>query len=162
MYMHTVIYPGTFDPITNGHIDIIKRILNSFDSVVVAVSEYSEKKILFNISERVNLIKRVLSEFNNLQVVSFKGLLVDYIKKKGIKIIIRGIRHTSDFNYEYQMSKINSYLDKNIETIFLVAHDKYSNISSSAVKEIAKFNLDRIESFVHPLVFKALKAKKSY
>ncbi len=133
--MKTIIYPGTFDPITNGHIDIIKRALKIFDKVIIAVVDSSSKKSMFSIEERVEMIKECVQ--GNVEVKSFEGLLVDFMKKENVNIILRGLRAVSDFDYEFQMAVMNSKLCKDIETMFLMTDKKYFYLSSSLVKEVA-------------------------
>jgi len=137
--MKLAIYPGSFDPITNGHLDIIKRASKTFDKVIVGVLINPDKKGLFTIEERVNLIKRVTVNIPNVKVVSFSGLLVDYMKENNIDIIIKGIRTFADFEYEFQMSLMNKKLNEDIETLFMMTNPDYSYISSSSVKQVAMF-----------------------
>ncbi|MDD5457690.1 MAG: pantetheine-phosphate adenylyltransferase [Candidatus Margulisbacteria bacterium] len=134
------IYPGSFDPITNGHISIIKRALRIFDRLIVGVSESETKHPIFSMKERVQLI----SELNipNLTVKSFKGLLIDFCKKENTQVIIRGLRAVSDFDYEFQLALANRRMDRDIETVFLMTDYKYSYLSSSIVKDMARFNGD--------------------
>lgn len=135
-----VVYPGSFDPITNGHLDIIQRASKIFDRVIVAVLENPEKKNpLFNVNERIELIKRVTKDLENVEVESFKGLLIDFMRKKESKIIIKGLRAVSDFEYEFQMALMNNKLDENIETLFMMTSSQYSYLSSSSVKQVAMY-----------------------
>lgn len=152
------VYAGTFDPITNGHIDIIKRALKLFDEVIVAVSNGKHKKPLFTQVERVEMIKNSLKNLENVKVEAFSGLLVDYLKEKEINIVIRGLRVISDFEYEFQLALLNKKLSQNIEIIYLMPEEKYLYISSSAVKEIASYGGD-VSNFVSPFVAKKLMAK---
>ena len=133
------IYPGTFDPITNGHIDIIQRAILVFDKVIVAVTNNSAKTPLFTIDERVELIKDSISSLKNVEVESFQGLLVDYVSKKKATAVIRGLRATSDFEFEFQMALINRKLSEKLVTVFLMPHEKYTYLNSSIVKEVARF-----------------------
>ncbi|MDO6354129.1 pantetheine-phosphate adenylyltransferase [Caloramator sp. CAR-1] len=134
------IYPGSFDPITNGHLDIIVRASKIFDKVIVAVLENPEKKNpLFTIEERVELIKRVTKDIDNVEVESFKGLLVNYAKEKSAKVIIKGLRAVSDFEYELQMAMMNNKLNNQLETLFMMTNNKYSFLSSSLVKQVAMY-----------------------
>ncbi|TDT61623.1 pantetheine-phosphate adenylyltransferase [Fonticella tunisiensis] len=134
------VYPGSFDPITNGHLDIIERSAKIFDRVIVGVLENPEKKNpLFSIEERVGLITKVTSHLKNVEVESFRGLLIHYMHSKGAKVIIKGLRAVSDFEYEFQMALMNSKLDDNIETLFMMTNSKYSYLSSSAVKQVAMY-----------------------
>ena len=138
--MSVAVYPGSFDPITNGHIEIIKRGTKIFDKIIVAVLINVEKRYLFNIDERVELIKKVTSDIENVEVVSFDGLLVNFLKERNINVILKGIRTTCDFEYEMQMAIINKELNNDIETICMMSSPEYLHISSSNVKQIAKFN----------------------
>lgn len=151
------VYPGSFDPITLGHIDIIERALKVFDKVIVLVMENFRKKHLFKKEERVNLIKKSLSNYDNVFVDSYDGLLVDYVRSNGIKFIVKGLRAISDFEYEFQQNMVNSSLC-NVETIFFMTKPAYNFLSSSLVKEIAFFGGD-ISSFVHPSIIKDIQIK---
>ncbi len=140
--MRVAIYPGSFDPITNGHLDIITRGAKIFDKVIVGVLVNIDKKGLFEIGERVELIKSVTSHIPNVEVVSFNGLLVDLAKRYESKVILKGLRAVSDFEYEFQMALMNSQLDSDIETLFMTTSATYSYLSSSSVKQVAKFGGD--------------------
>jgi len=131
------IYPGTFDPITNGHLDLVERALRIFDEVIIAVAQSQKKQPLFTIKERMNLIKLAIKGFERVRVETFNGLLVDYVKKKKGAAILRGLRAVSDFEYELQMAHMNRRLDTNIETVFMMPSEDYSFLTSSIVKEIA-------------------------
>ncbi|WP_315114932.1 pantetheine-phosphate adenylyltransferase [uncultured Clostridium sp.] len=137
--MNIAVYPGSFDPITNGHLNIIERAATIFDEVIVIVLVNPDKKGLFSIDERVELIKRVTKHIPNVKVESFSGLLVDYMNKSNIKVIIKGLRAISDFEYEFQMSLINKKLNPHIETLFMMTSSEYSYLSSSSVKQVAAF-----------------------
>lgn len=137
--MRAAIYPGSFDPITNGHLDIITRGSKLFDKLIVGVLVNIDKKGLFSIDERVELIKRVTAHLPNVEVISFNGLLVDLAKKYNSHIILKGLRAVSDFEYEFQMALMNSQLDSDIETLFMMTSAEYSYLSSSSVKQVAKF-----------------------
>jgi len=152
------IYPGTFDPITYGHLDLIKRGLLLFDEIIIAVAEMSQKKILFPVEERVNLIKEVTEEFSGIKVEAFKGLVVDYARSKNVRIILRGLRMVSDFEYEFQMALTNRKLAPEIETIFMMTSEKYSFISSRLIKEAVSLGAD-VSEFVPPPVYRALMNK---
>ncbi|WXR61552.1 pantetheine-phosphate adenylyltransferase [Peptostreptococcaceae bacterium AGR-M142] len=133
------IYPGSFDPITNGHLDIIRRASKLCDKLIVAVLVNSSKKNLFTFDERIHMIEDAISDLDNVCVKTFSGLLVDYCTENNVNAIIRGLRAVSDFEYELQMAQMNRKLEDNVETIFLTASTKYSFLSSSIVKEIARY-----------------------
>lgn len=137
--MKIAVYPGSFDPITNGHLDIIKRGAKVFDKVIVAVLVNVDKKYLFESDERVDLIKKVTRDIENIEVRSFNGLLVNFLKECDTNIILKGLRTTFDFEYELQMAFMNNELDSNIETICMMSSSKNLHISSSCVKQVAKF-----------------------
>lgn len=136
------VYPGSFDPTTNGHLDIIKRSAKLVDKLIVGVLHNSAKQPLFSIDERVELLQKLTKEMDNVEVSTFSGLLVDFLKEKGANIIIRGFRAVSDFEYELQIAQTNYSLDSNIETICLITRAEYSFLSASIVKEIAKYGGD--------------------
>ena len=132
------VYPGSFDPVTNGHMDIIKRAAKISDKLIVAVLVNNSKNPVFSLEERVDFLKRALEGYDNIEVESFSGLLVDFIKKKKANAIIKGLRAVSDFEYELQMALLNKTLDPDVETLFMMTSINYSYLSSSAVKEIAR------------------------
>lgn len=136
--MNIAIYPGSFDPVTNGHLDVIKRSSKIFDKVIVAVAKNPNKTPMFTIEERINLLERVVKSMPNVEVDHFDGLLVDYAKEMGSSVIIKGLRAISDFEYEFQMALMNRKLDSSIETLFMMTSYKYSFLSSSMMKEIGK------------------------
>jgi len=154
------IYPGSFDPLTNGHLDIIERSKKIVDKLLIAVSETNNKNILFNLDERIKMINDVIKSKNieNVVTESFKGLLVNFVEKKETNVIIRGLRAVSDFEYEFQMTGMNFKLNPKIETIFLMASDDHQLISSNLVKEVCRLNGD-ISKFVPIEVEKELKKK---
>ena len=139
------IVPGSFDPVTNGHLDIIRRTSALFDVVYVCILSNSSKNPLFSVEERIKLIEKVTKEFDNVKVESFTGLLVDYARQKNSKYIVKGLRAVSDFEYEFQMSLTNKELAPEIETFFITTSTKYSFLSSSIVKEVAKYGGDITE-----------------
>ncbi|MBM3704911.1 MAG: pantetheine-phosphate adenylyltransferase [Actinobacteria bacterium] len=136
----TALCPGTYDPITEGHRDVIERCTKVFDRVIVAVSASSRKKPMYTVSKRVEFIKRVFKGREKIKVISFNGLLIDVARKENASVIVKGLRAISDFEYEFQMAQMNKKLDPEIETMFLVTHPKYAYLSSSVVKEVASFN----------------------
>lgn len=152
------IYPGTFDPVTYGHIDIIKRAQDIFSEVVVAVAHNPHKKPLFNIQERLSMLKQATSGMKGITVVDFDGLVVDYARSKKIHVLVRGLRMISDFEYEFQMVLTNMKLAPDIETIFLMPQESYSYLSSRLLKEAASLGAD-LSHFVPDFVEKALKSK---
>ncbi len=151
------IYPGTFDPITNGHIDVIERASKLFDKVIVTVAKNVAKTPLFTVEERIKMIKEAVKRFDNVEVDSFDGLLVDYARMKNAVAIIRGLRAVSDFEYEFQMALMNRKIC-DITTVFLVPHEKYTYLNSTIVREIASFGGD-VSNFVPKIVEKMLKEK---
>ena len=158
MKKNIAVYPGTFDPITNGHLDIIERASDLFDKVVVTIALNTNKKPLFSKEDRKEMITYVTKKFKNIEVDSFNGLLVDYAIKKKANTIIRGLRAVSDFEYEFQMSLTNRKLAPEINTIFLMSNEKYTYLNSSLVKELAKFK-GRINCFVPDYVRKKIEEK---
>lgn len=159
----TAIYPGTFDPITNGHSDLVQRATRLFDKVIVAVvasSKSSSKQPVFSCEQRVELAKVVLSDLPGVEVCSFDTLLVDFAQQRKADVIIRGLRAVSDFEYEFQLAGMNRHLNPEIETVFLTPSEKYSYISSSLVREIARLGGD-VSPFVHAKVVAALQARLS-
>ena len=156
--MRTVLYPGTFDPVTNGHIDIIERARELFDVIVVTVAINPGKKPLFSVEERVMMLKESLKQYNNVSVDSFDGLVVDHAHEVNAIGIIRGLRAISDFEYEFQMALMNRKLAHDISTVFLMPHEKYTYLNSSIVRNLASLNSD-VNDFVPPIVQKELKKK---
>ncbi len=156
--MKTAIYPGSFDPVTNGHIDIIERASKIFDKVIIAVGDNPEKKPLFTIQERIDMIQDITRNIKNAEVGSFKGLLLDYAKKKDARIIIRGLRAVSDFEFEFQRALLNRKINGDVETVFIMTKEDYVYLNSSIVKEIAMFN-GPVKKLVPEIVEKKLKEK---
>lgn len=153
-----VIYPGTFDPITFGHLDVIQRASELFDVVIVAVLENALKKPLFTKEERVEMIKHSIQGMTNVEVDVFEGLLVEYAKQKGAIAIIRGLRAVSDFEYEFQMALMNRKISNGITTVFLMPHEKYTYLNSSIVRELARLKAN-VSDFVPAYVAEKLKEK---
>tara|TARA_Y100000590_G_scaffold449085_1_gene586680 strand:+ start:155 stop:631 length:477 start_codon:yes stop_codon:yes gene_type:complete len=158
--MKIAIYPGSFDPITNGHIDIIERSSKIFDALIVAVNENEGKSFLFDSQERIKIIEKSVSHLKNVEVKIFNGLLVDFVKREKSNIIIRGLRVLSDFEYEFKMALMNRNLDDDIDTMFMMTHDKYTHVSSSIIKEVAALGGD-IAEYVPEFLIEILKKKVS-
>lgn len=138
----TAVYPGTFDPITNGHIDILTRGGRMFDRIIVAILRNPDKDPLFPLEERAEILKAVVSRWANVEVESFDGLLVDFARKRGAQVIVRGLRALSDFEYEFQMTLMNQRLEPGIQTVFMMPSEAYSYVSSRLVKEVARLGGD--------------------
>ncbi len=153
-----VVYPGTFDPITKGHLDLIERGLSVFDKVLIAVAENPKKKPLFSIDERVKLVKKVVDSFDKVEVWAFSGLLTDFCDQRGVQVILRGLRAISDFEYELQMSQINRTINENVETVFMMPSEEYNFISSGIIKEVSELGGD-VTGLVPAQVAEALKKK---
>ena len=156
--MRTVIYPGSFDPITNGHLDVIQRAAKLFDRVVVAIAKNESKHPLFTLTERQRLVKKAIEHLPNVEADTFTGLLVDYVEKRSGQAIVRGLRAVSDFEFEFQLALMNRKLNERVETIFMMPKDTSTFLSSRIVKEIARLGGD-VSSFVPPKVQAALKSK---
>ncbi|NRB28623.1 MAG: pantetheine-phosphate adenylyltransferase [Roseibacillus sp.] len=156
--MKTVIYPGSFDPLTNGHLDVIQRAARLFDSVIVAVARNGEKQALFSPAERKTLIEHSIANLSNVSVDIFEGLLVEYVEQQSGHAVIRGLRALSDFEYEFQMALMNRSLNEKVETLFMMPRASYSFLSSHLVKEIATLGGD-VSAFVTPEVKEALAGK---
>lgn len=154
------VYPGTFDPPTNGHFDIALRASQIFDEVVIAVADNDTKGVLFPVEERLNMLKAVFEGYKNITVTSMCGLLVDFVVKESAMAIVRGLRAISDFEYELQLASLNTHLNKAAETVFFMASEENLFVSSSMVKEIARLGGD-ISQKVHPFVWEKLKEKFS-
>ncbi|NJC88698.1 MAG: pantetheine-phosphate adenylyltransferase [Desulfuromonas sp.] len=152
------VYPGSFDPITYGHLDIIERGLEVFDEIVVAVANNIGKKELFTTAERIALIREAVSDNPRVRVDTFEGLLVDYVMAQGARVILRGLRAVSDFEYEFQIAQMNHNLRREVETLFMMTSVPYGYLSSSIVKEVASLN-GQVEALVPPTVYKALLEK---
>jgi pantetheine-phosphate adenylyltransferase len=152
------VYPGTFDPITNGHLDVIGRAARLFDKVIVAVAHESTKHPLFSVAERREFVAATVTRWRNVEVDDFDGLLVHYVRQKNACAVVRGLRAVSDFEFEFQLALMNRRLDKSVETIFLMPRDAYVFLSSRLVKEIARLGGD-VSQFVPPVVEKGLRQK---
>ena len=158
--MRIAIYAGSFDPMTRGHEDLIRRSLEFADRLIVAVANNSSKQPLFTIEERVDLMRRAMADEKRVEVKSFTGLLVDFAKQEGANVLIRGLRAVSDFEYEYQMALMNRHLSPSLETVFMVPSLDTTYISASLVREVARYGGD-ISTLVHPVVAEALRAKSA-
>jgi len=156
--VRTVVYPGSFDPFTNGHLDVVQRAAKLFDRVIVAIARNEEKQPLFQLAERVDFVSKAVGHLGNVLADSFDDLLVDYAKRQKAQAIIRGLRAVSDFEFEFQLALMNRKLDEEIETIFMMPKDTYTFLSSRIVKEIARHGGD-ISAFVPPCVQAALLTK---
>lgn len=154
--MRTAIYPGSFDPVTNGHIDVIRRAALLFDRLVIAVAANSEKSPLFSTEKRVRLIQESLADLPGVEVTTFQGLLVDFARAQGAAAIVRGLRAVTDFEYEFQMALMNRTLDGHMETVFLAAREEYTYLSSRIIKEVARLG-GGFGRFVPPPVEAALR-----
>ena len=152
------VYPGSFDPLTKGHLDIIQRAAKVFDHVIVAVSNNHSKKHVFSVSERIEMMEEAIRSLPNVDVDTFTGLLVDYLKKKKARVLIRGLRVVSDMDYEFQLASFNRRLYKDVETVFLMPDDQYTYLASSMVREIARLGAGA-DAFVTPFVARRLKLK---
>ncbi len=155
------VYPGSFDPVTYGHLDIIKRALKIFDKVIVAVAHNAEKEPLFDVQERVTMLERSLKGLKGVEVDDFRGLIVDYVRKKKATVVIRGLRMISDFEYEFQMALTNRKLCNKVETIFMMPSESYSYLSSKLIKEAASLGAN-LKCFVPHFVEKAIKQKCNF
>lgn len=153
-----VVYPGTFDPLTNGHADLVERASRLFPKVIVAVAAHTSKKTLFSLEERVTMTKKVMGDIEHVEVVGFEGLLADFARQCKASALLRGLRAVSDFEYEFQLANMNRRLAPEIESLFLTPSEHLSFISSTLVREIALLGGD-VSAFVHPAVAAALKAK---
>ena len=156
--MKAAIYPGSFDPITKGHIDVIERALKIFDRVIIAVGENLEKKSFFTTKEKIWMIRESTGHLKNIEIDSFSGLLLGYVKKKKCNVILRGLRAVSDFEFEFQRALMNRKLDGDIETVFIMTKEDYVFLNSGIVKEIAQFK-GNVSQFVPEAVAKKLKGK---
>ncbi len=158
MTINRAVYPGTFDPITNGHEDLIQRASRLFDEVVVGVAHSQAKRPFFSLDERVSLARDVLAPYSNVTVLGFTGLLSEFVKEQAASVILRGLRAVSDFEYEFQLAGMNRRLAPGVETLFLTPSDKYLFLSATIVREIAVLGGD-IAAFVHPLTVQRMREK---
>ena len=156
--MNTIVYPGTFDPITNGHTDLVERAAKLFDKVILAVAVSPDKETAFPVETRVTLAREVLAHIENAEVISFDNLLVDFVRQREARVILRGLRAVSDFEYEFQLASMNRHLAPDIETLFLTPAEQYAYISSSLVREISSLGGD-VTPFVHKKVVAALRGR---
>lgn len=154
------IYPGTFDPITRGHEDLVRRAAGMFDKLILAIAESPSKRPYFTLDERVKMAGEILADMNNVEIVGFNTLLMDFVHERGAKVIVRGLRAVSDFEYEFQMAGMNRSLYPEVETVFLTPGEQYMFISATMVREIARLGGD-VGKFVQPSVNKRLRAKSS-
>lgn len=157
--MSVAVYPGSFDPITNGHLDVIKRTAAIFDKVVIGILVNQNKKPLFSLEERTEMIRRVTADIPNIEVYPFSGLVVEFAKEHNVNVLIRGIRSTTDFEYELQMAQINHKIDGNIDTLFFATDPRYSFVSSSAIKELWSYRQD-VREYVPEYVIQKLQEKE--
>ncbi|HJV66323.1 MAG TPA: pantetheine-phosphate adenylyltransferase [Geomonas sp.] len=158
MPLKYAVYPGSFDPVTYGHLDVIERALKIFDGVIVAVARNSEKNALFTVKERIELLTDILKDRPQATIETFDGLLVDFVRQRGATVIIRGLRAVSDFEYEFQLAQMNRSITKDVETLFMMTSVPYSYLSSSIVKEVSSLN-GPVDKLVPPLVKAALDKK---
>ena len=156
--MSKAIYPGTFDPITNGHFDLIARATRIFDEIVVAIAANPDKNPLFSVEERISMVRQVCKGLENIEVVGFDGLLIDFVEEKGAHIVLRGLRAVSDFEFEFQLASANRRLNPEIETVFLTPSENHTFTAASLVKEIANYGGD-VSSFLDPRIHRILSDK---
>ena len=156
--MRIAVYPGSFDPVTLGHGDIIERTAKMFDKVIIGVLNNKAKSPLFSVEERVNMLREVTAGLPNVEVQSFEGLLIDFLRKNSARVIVRGLRAITDFEYELQMAQTNRVIAPEIDTIFLTTNLRYSYLSASIVKEIAEYHGD-ISEFLHPMIAEKVREK---
>ena len=157
--MIKAVYPGTFDPLTRGHEDLVRRAATLFDKVVLAIADSKAKRPFFTLEERITMAREVLADLKNVEVTGFSSLLTEFVRKQGARVVLRGLRAVSDFEYEFQLAGMNRNLYPEMETIFLTPSEQHMFISATLVREIALLGGD-VSQFVHPLVAKKLKAKR--
>jgi len=153
------VYPGTFDPLTRGHEDLVRRAGRLFDSVILGIAESRAKRTYFTLDQRIEIAREVLADVKNVQIVGFEGLLTDFVRKQGARVVLRGLRAVSDFEYEFQLAGMNRDLYADLETVFLTPSTEHMFISATLVREIATLGGD-VSKFVHPSVVKRFKQKK--
>ena len=151
MHKRNAIYPGTFDPITNGHHDLVRRAASIFDRLVVAIAANPNKAPMFSMEQRVDMARRVLADMPNVEVCGYSGLTVDFARQNGLSVVVRGLRAVSDFEFEFQLANMSRHLSADIESVFMTPQEQYSFISSTLVREIAVLGGD-VSEFVHPIV----------
>jgi pantetheine-phosphate adenylyltransferase len=154
----SAMYPGTFDPITHGHLDLVRRACRIFDRVVIAIAANPSKAPLFSLQERVALAREVVAELPNVEVSGYTGLTVDFAREQGLNVIMRGLRAVSDFEFEFQLATMSRHLDGEVETVFLTPTEQYNFVSSTLIREIASLG-GNVSEFVHPAVAEALRGK---
>lgn len=159
MSTKAILYPGTFDPLTLGHADLIQRASKMFDRVVVAVAANPSKSPVFTHEERIELAKQALASLPKVEVMGFNSLLIDFAQEQNIPLILRGLRAVSDFEYEFQLATMNRHIAPHIETVFLTPDEKYMFVSSSMIREIAFYGDKEVDGFLHPIIAKALREK---
>jgi pantetheine-phosphate adenylyltransferase len=155
----SAVYPGTFDPITNGHHDLVRRAASIFERVVVAIAGNSHKAPMFSLEQRVDMARKVLKDVRGVEVVGYTGLTVEFAQKNGINVVVRGLRAVSDFEFEFQLANMSRHMSRDIETVFLTPQEQFTFISSTLIREIATLGGD-VSQFVHPLVEVELKKMK--
>jgi pantetheine-phosphate adenylyltransferase len=154
----SAMYPGTFDPITHGHLDLVRRACRIFDRVVIAIAANPSKAPLFSLQERVALAREVVADLSNVEVSGYTGLTVDFAREQGLNVIMRGLRAVSDFEFEFQLATMSRHLDGEVETVFLTPTEQYNFVSSTLIREIASLG-GNVSEFVHPAVAAALRGK---
>ncbi len=159
MKQRSAVYPGTFDPITNGHHDLVRRAASVFDRVIVAIASNPNKAPMFPLEQRVALAKQVLADIAGVEVMGYSGLTVDFARQHGVQIVVRGLRAMSDFEFEFQLANMSRHLSRDLETVFLTPQEQFTFISSTLVREIAILGGD-VKEFVHPLVAAELRKMK--
>lgn len=160
-HKRSAVYPGTFDPITNGHQDLVRRAASIFDRVVIGIAANPNKAPLFTLDRRVDLARRVLADLDNVEVMGYSGLTVDFAREQGCGVVIRGLRAVSDFEFEFQLANMSRHLARDVDYVFLTPQEQFTFISSTLVREIAMLG-GNVSQFVHPIVEEALKLRASF